>query len=298
VMAHESFEDADVAALMNELFINIKVDREERPDLDRVYQLSHQLLTQRPGGWPLTVFLQPHSLLPFFAGTYFPPTARHGLPGFTEVLRHVAAFYREEPAGLRQQTIALQAVFRQIEAGSAAAAQILNNEPLIEARRRLESEFDVRYGGFGRAPKFPQAGNLDVFLRQAAHGDAPAGRMALFTLEQMAQGGLYDQLGGGFFRYAVDRAWQIPHFEKMLYDNGNLLSIYARAAATSGSAILRRVAIGTADWALRDMRAAQGGFYASQDADTDGEEGGHYLWAAEDIRQLLAAEDYTIFALH
>lgn len=262
VMAHESFEDPEVAALMNELFVNIKVDREERPDLDRVYQLSHQLLTQRPGGWPLTVFLQAHSLLPFFAGTYFPPTTRHGLPGFADMLRRIAAFYREEPDALHQQTVALEAAFQQIEAGSAAAAQILNNEPLVEARRRLESEFDVRYGGFGRAPKFPQAGNLELYLRLAAHGDAPAGRMALFTLEQMAQGGLYDQLGGGFFRYAVDQAWQIPHFEKMLYDNGSLLSVYARAAATSQSVILHTAAIGVADWVLHDMRDARGGFYA------------------------------------
>lgn len=298
VMAHESFEDAQVAALMNELFVNIKVDREERPDLDRVYQLSHQLLTRRPGGWPLTVFLHPHSLLPFFAGTYFPPIGRHGLPGFADVLRRIAAFYREESAALQQQTVALQTAFAQIETGTTTGPSNLNNEPLIEARRRLESEFDVRYGGFGRAPKFPQAGALELFLRLAAHGDAPAGRMALFTLEQMAQGGLYDQLGGGFFRYAVDQAWQVPHFEKMLYDNGSLLSVCARAAATSGSVILRTAAIGTADWALNEMRDAQGGFYASQDADTAGEEGGHYLWAAEDIRTLLPADDYTVFALH
>ncbi len=244
VMAHESFEDEETAAVMNRLFVNVKVDREERPDLDKVYQFAHQLLTQRGGGWPLTMFLAPDDLTPFFGGTYFPKVARYGMPAFTDLLERVAGFYRDERESVKSQNAALRGVFADLDPPAAAAGVEISAEPIARARRDLEASFDERFGGFGPAPKFPHASSIEFLLR--ARSDERALHMAAFSLTRMAQGGIFDQLGGGFCRYSVDPYWMIPHFEKMLYDNGALLALCAQAAIATGSETLRGAALETA----------------------------------------------------
>ena len=302
VMAHESFEDTETAALMNRLFINIKVDREERPDLDRVYQLAHQILAQRGGGWPLTMFLAPGDLTPFFAGTYFPRAPRYGMPGFKEVLTRVAGFYRDHQDELRKQNAALKDVFKRIENETAEPADELNGRPLPAAYRALSESFDARFGGFGRAPKFPHPASLEFLLWRAADPktDADSARhsqyMLATTLTRMADGGIYDQLAGGFCRYSVDEEWKIPHFEKMLYDNGPLLALYAQAAMFTGSAHYARVATQTAEWVMAEMQSPDGGYYSSLDADSEGQEGKYYVWDRDEIRALLSAEEFALFA--
>ncbi|MEM7082601.1 MAG: thioredoxin domain-containing protein [Pseudomonadota bacterium] len=302
VMAHESFDDPDIAAVMNEHFINIKVDREERPDLDQIYQLAHQMLTQRNGGWPLTMFLTP-SHMPFFGGTYFPPKPAHGLPGFAQLLERVAAFYHEQREQLDEQNASLMQVFRDSSPQPEGEFE-LTAAPLHGASRALLGVFDAQKGGFGQAPKFPQTPCLERLLRtwrRSAFEPKPD-LQSLFaatqTLTQMARGGLYDQLGGGFFRYAVDDAWRIPHFEKMLNDSALLLALYSEAWRATGEGLFGRVAHETADWMLREMRSARGGFFTALDADSDGREGAFYTWDAEDVRIALADNelDYTVFA--
>ncbi len=302
VMAHESFEDADTAALMNRLYINIKVDREERPDLDRVYQLAHQVLTQRGGGWPLTLFLAPDDLTPFFAGTYFPKAPRYDMPAFQEVLTRVAGFYRDHAADLHRQNAALRDVFKRIESETPATADALSDAPLQAAYRSLAESFDPRCGGFGRAPKFPHPSSLEFLLWRA--GDAEVDgetakhsrHMLETTLTRMAEGGIYDQLGGGFCRYAVDEEWMIPHFEKMLYDNGPLLALYAQAWALTGEPLYARIARQTAGWILHEMQSPNGGYYSSLDADSEGQEGRYYAWDTAEIRKLLSAVEYAVCA--
>ncbi len=302
VMAHESFEDADTAALMNRLYINIKVDREERPDLDRVYQLAHQVLTQRGGGWPLTLFLAPDDLTPFFAGTYFPKAPRYDMPAFQEVLTRVAGFYRDHAADLHRQNAALRDVFKRIESETPATADALSDAPLQAAYRSLAESFDPRCGGFGRAPKFPHPSSLEFLLWRA--GDAEVDgetakhsrHMLETTLTRMAEGGIYDQLGGGFCRYAVDEEWMIPHFEKMLYDNGPLLALYAQAWALTGEPLYARIARQTAGWILHEMQWPEGGYYSSLDADSEGQEGRYYAWDTAEIRKLLSAVEYAVCA--
>jgi uncharacterized protein YyaL (SSP411 family) len=294
VMAHESFEDPATAALMNALFINIKVDREERPDLDRIYQLAHQLLTGRGGGWPLTVFLTPDQV-PFFAGTYFPKQARYGLPAFADLLRRVDEYYRQHRAAIDTQNAQLLEALAHSQALAGPAP--LGDAPLRRATAELKGLFDGVHGGFGGAPKFPQAPLLERCLREHARtGDQETLRMALLTLEQMARGGIHDHLGGGFFRYAVDGEWSIPHFEKMLYDNAQLLRLYAQAAQITQSARFDAVLHTTAHWALREMRAPDGGFYAALDADSEGEEGRFYVWDRRQVQALLTDEEYAILA--
>ncbi|MGB5623293.1 MAG: DUF255 domain-containing protein, partial [Gammaproteobacteria bacterium] len=301
VMAHESFEDAATATLMNELFINIKVDREERPDLDKIYQLAHQLLIQRPGGWPLTMFLTPDDHTPFFGGTYFPDRARHGMPAFGEILQRVATYYREHRKEIREQAGAVRDVFQRISAVDDATA-LPSSTLLRKAREQLEENFDGAHGGFGRAPKFPHPTSIERLLRgwrNTAMSDDPDLRalfMASFTLQRMAQGGLYDQVGGGFCRYSVDDHWMIPHFEKMLYDNGPLLALYSQAWAATNEPLFGRVAEETADWVLREMQSAEGGYYSTLDADSEGEEGLFYVWDAAAVRELLGDEVYAPFA--
>jgi len=290
VMAHESFEDAATAELMNRLFVNIKVDREERPDLDRIYQAAQQLLTHRAGGWPLTMFLSPDDQQPFFGGTYFPREPNHGLPAFKDVLARVADYYRGERTAIREQSARLTAAFQALEPAPAAA---LDDSPLQLARTALERSFDRRFGGFGAAPKFPQPQSIERCLRDA---NPAALSMASLTLTGMAEGGLFDQLGGGFARYSVDESWTIPHFEKMLYDNAQLLGTYAAAAAVTGDKLFARVAGETADWVLRDMRAPQGGFYSSLDADSEGHEGRFYVWTTDEVRERLSEAEYAAFA--
>jgi uncharacterized protein YyaL (SSP411 family) len=300
VMAHECFEDPAIAARMNELFVNIKVDREERPDLDRIYQLAHQMITQRNGGWPLTMFLSPDDQAPFFGGTYFPPEPRHGLPGFPELMDRVAGYWRDHKDEIREHAGAVQEAFAEIwraPAGDDLAGQALDREPLDQARRALGESFDTEHGGFGDAPKFPHPPNLVRLLRHwrsTALGDSPdleSLYMVTATLQQMAEGGVCDQLGGGFYRYAVDAHWMIPHFEKMLYDNAQLLPLYAQAHSVSNEALFRRVAQATAGWVMREMQSPEGGYYAALDADSEGEEGRYYAWTREEIQRLLAPRE-------
>ncbi len=304
VMAHESFEDEDTASLMNELFVNIKVDREERPDIDKIYQTAHQLMTQRPGGWPLTVFINPDDQRPFFAGTYFPKDSRYGMPAFSDLIQRVADYFAENREEVLSQGRQLQDVFGKLEPKSIDGDFELDAEPLHTARQKIAQSFDRQFGGIGTAPKFPHPENLERLLRhwRASANDAEPDVDALFmvslSLTRMAQGGIYDQLGGGFCRYSVDRYWQIPHFEKMLYDNGPLLALYAQAFLATGDELFGRIASETADWMLSDMQSPQGGFYSTRDADSEGEEGLYYVWTPEEVRELLDGDSYALFADH
>ncbi|MBT8109129.1 MAG: thioredoxin domain-containing protein, partial [Gammaproteobacteria bacterium] len=301
VMAHESFEDEATATLMNELFVNIKVDREERPDVDKIYQTAHQLLTQRGGGWPLTMFLDGEDQRPFFGGTYFPKQARYGMPAFGELLNNVASYYADKRDEVRAQSARLLEVFNKLEPAPAEPGEALHAAPLGVARNSFEQTFDRDYGGFGSAPKFPHPTTIDRLLRHwrasanDAEPDIDALFMATLTLTRMADGGVYDHVGGGFCRYSVDRYWQIPHFEKMLYDNGPLLALYAQAALATGDSLFAEVANATAEWMLADMQSDNGGFFATRDADSEGHEGIYYLWNREQARELLG-DDYEVFA--
>ncbi|WP_405241199.1 thioredoxin domain-containing protein [Lentisalinibacter salinarum] len=303
VMAHESFEDEDTAALMNELFVNVKVDREERPDIDRIYQIAHQLIAQRPGGWPLTMFLTPEEQLPFFGGTYFPKEPRHGMPAFRDILKRVAEYFRQNPEEVRNQGRQLADIFPRLDPEPAEGI-VLDDTPLAKARESLAERFDERYGGFGDAPKFPHPATLERLLRhwRTSAGDEEPDVQALYmvalTLTRMAEGGLFDQLGGGFCRYSVDAQWLVPHFEKMLYDNGPLLALYAELGLAGGDSEMSRVAGETADWVLREMRAPGGGFYSSLDADSEGEEGRYYVWTPDAARAAAGDEDFPLVAAH
>ncbi len=301
VMAHESFEDPDTAALMNRWFVNIKVDREERPDLDKIYQSAHQLLAGRPGGWPLTVFLTPEDQVPFFAGTYFPREPRHGLPGFGQLLQGVARAYREQAGEIREQNRSLVDVLSSA-ARSGATPEELDDKPLAAALRQLEGAYDAVQGGFGSAPKFPHVTSLELLLRGTAIATRKAAggalQMALHSLRRMALGGIFDQLGGGFCRYSVDDRWMIPHFEKMLYDNGPLLGLYSDAWQATGDELFRRTAAGTAGWVIREMQSPRGGYYSTLDADSEGEEGKFYVWDRTEVRSLLDEETYRLVARH
>ncbi|HHJ18095.1 MAG TPA: thioredoxin domain-containing protein [Gammaproteobacteria bacterium] len=301
VMAHESFEDPAAAEVMNRLFVNIKVDREERPDLDKIYQTAHSLLTRRSGGWPLTLFLTPDEQVPFFAGTYFPDQPRHGMPAFTDLCRRVADFYHEQNPELEKQNRSLLEFMASMNPPQQAATATLDAMPLDVARQQLEQQFDATHGGFGGAPKFPHPTSLERLLRHWAGSrdngaaDEQALHMALFSLDRMALGGIYDQVGGGFCRYSVDELWMIPHFEKMLYDNGPLLSLYSEAWAATGNPLYRRVVEQTAAWVMREMQSAKGGYYSSLDADSEGAEGRYYVWTRDELQQRLG-DDYALVA--
>jgi uncharacterized protein YyaL (SSP411 family) len=295
VMAHECFEDPATAQRMNELFVNIKVDREERPDLDRVYQLCHQLLTGRGGGWPLTVFLDPQDLAPFFAGTYFPPQPRHGLPAFPDLLVKLRQWFDQHRDELAAQNEQLAEAVASLQRGS-ESGQPPGLDVLDSAHGPLRRNFDARHGGFGAAPKFPQAPLLALVqsLAMGAPAGDPAGtgHMLRDSLTRMALSGLRDHLDGGFFRYAVDESWTIPHFEKMLYDNAMLLPLYAEVAAHWDDRFLAQAADGIVSWLTGAMRQDNGGFSASIDADAAGVEGGFHLWQPEQVEALLEPEEY------
>jgi uncharacterized protein YyaL (SSP411 family) len=297
VMAHESFEDAGVAAVMNELFINIKVDREERPDLDQIYQAAHSLLTRRNGGWPLTMFLMPDQT-PFFGGTYFPKTARQGMPGLIDLLPQVAAAYRDQRDEIDKQNAALRAAFAHTLPPATTAGE-LSAVPLDVALRELKNIFDETDGGIGAAPKFPHPAELEFCLRRAADvRDDYALGMARLTLTKMAEGGIYDQLGGGFCRYSVDAHWTIPHFEKMLYDNGPLLRLYSDLWLTERQPLYAKVVSATAAWVMREMQSPEGGYYSSLDADSEHVEGKFYVWMPEEVKALLTADEYAVVEPH
>jgi uncharacterized protein len=292
VMAHESFEDPDTARLMNELYVNVKVDREERPDVDSVYMTAVQALTGR-GGWPMTVFMTPEGS-PFFGGTYYPPTPRHGLPSFRQVLQAVADAYGQRrddvlrsADSLRQ---ALQQSTRLDEGGGEPDTGLLD-----VAFARISASYDTRHGGFGEAPKFPQPMALEALLRHGARtGDELSLQMASQSLVSMARGGMYDQVGGGFHRYSVDAHWLVPHFEKMLYDNALLSRIYVEACQATGDEELREVGEDILRYVQREMMSPEGGFYSAQDADSEGEEGRFYVWTSHELDEVLAGEDGAI----
>ena len=287
VMARESFEDPAIAALINAGFVAIKVDREERPDVDQVYMRAVQAMTGS-GGWPMTVFLLPDGT-PFFAGTYFPPRDGHGMPSFRRVLTAVEEAYRTRRNDVMETADQVRAFLQRPSIPLAEGELTLGL--LDEAFTRLAPEYDQRFGGFGGAPKFPQPMLIDVLLRtHARHGAERSLEMALHTLSAMAAGGLHDQLGGGFHRYSVDQSWLVPHFEKMLYDNALLTRTYLDAYQVTKSEAFRRVAESTVTFVVREMLSPEGGFYSSLDADSEGEEGRYYLWTPDELAQVLGGD--------
>jgi uncharacterized protein len=294
VMEHESFENDEIAATMNELFVNIKVDREERPDLDSLYMTAVQAMTGH-GGWPLNVFLTPDGT-PFYGGTYFPPEDRMGMPGFPKVLEAVANAYQERRDEVNENAQQVRELLRRATQ-DLPRADDLRPELLGEASEQLAASFDARNGGFGGAPKFPQPAAIEFLLRQTRRsGDQRAEIMARRTLDRMAAGGIYDHVGGGFHRYAVDAIWLVPHFEKMLYDNAQLASVYLGGYQLFGDERYRRVAEETLDFVAREMTDPRGGFYATLDADSAGHEGLFYTWTPEELEATLGAEDARVAA--
>jgi len=297
VMAHESFEDADVAAVMNERFVNVKVDREERPDVDAIYMQAVQAMTGS-GGWPMTVFLDPEGR-PFFGGTYFPPDDRQGMPGFLRLLDAIDDAWRNRRDELGQQAEQLrQAIEESTAVGGRGPGTPLSDGLLEQAVAGLRGQFDPRFGGFGRAPKFPQAMALTFLLDQAALApEDEVLEMVTVSLDAMAAGGIYDQVGGGFHRYSVDAHWLVPHFEKMLYDQALLVRAYLHGWMVTGTDRYRRVVEETITYVLRDLRHAGGGFYSAEDADSEGVEGRFYVWSLEEL-EALSGDDLPELVRH
>jgi uncharacterized protein YyaL (SSP411 family) len=292
VMERESFEDPSVAALMNESFVNIKVDREERPDLDQIYMKAVQAMTGS-GGWPMTVFLTPEGV-PFYGGTYFPPEPRHGMPSFSQVLRAAADAYRDRRDTIRETSEKLLEALRASTVGGERTEA--GTETLDGLFRSLSNQYDATHGGFGRAPKFPQPVTLEALMRHYLRtGDSAALDMSVHTLRRMAAGGMRDHLGGGFHRYSVDARWLVPHFEKMLYDNALLARAFLDAYRLTDSDDLRDIVVAILDDLATDMCSPDGGFYAARDADSEGEEGVFYVWTPSEIESILGPEKADVF---
>jgi len=298
VMAHESFEDERVAAILNERFVSVKVDREERPDLDRIYMSAVQALTGS-GGWPMSVFLTPEGQ-PFYGGTYFPPRPRYGMPSFSDVLLAVAdAWQNRRPELVEGGQNLVAAMERQMDVAGDVKREDVKRDTLDGAFGNLTRRFDRIHGGWGGAPKFPQPMALEFLLRyHHTTGDPQALQMVSQTLEAMARGGMYDQLGGGFHRYSVDDHWLVPHFEKMLYDNAQLARVYLHAWQVTGGSFYRTIAEETLDYVVREMTSLEGGFYSTQDADSEGEEGKFFVWTPDEIRSVLGDQTEPFLAAY
>jgi uncharacterized protein YyaL (SSP411 family) len=293
VMAHESFEDEEIAKLMNENFVNIKVDREERPDVDQIYMNAVQMMTHH-GGWPMTVFLTPDAV-PFYGGTYYPPQDRYNMPGFPRVLSGVAEAYRDRQADILETGTSLVKELQRLSAAS-GADQPIEPELLQAAYVGIIRNYDSINGGFGGAPKFPPAMTLEFLLRTHARtGNGEALEMVGYTCEKMANGGMYDQIGGGFHRYSTDARWLVPHFEKMLYDNALLSRVYLHYFQVTQDQKARAVVEGILDYVLREMTHPEGGFYSTQDADSEGHEGKFFVWDFEEIRSAVSDEQAGLF---
>ena len=296
VMEHESFEDEATAAVMNENFINIKVDMEERPDVDQIYMNFVQLTTGR-GGWPMNVFLTPDKR-PFFGGTYFPPAPRHGMASWQQILMSIAEAYRERRDELDKSADEIVGELRRLSVVEAAQGG-LSFELLDTAFVSFSRTFDSVNGGFGGAPKFPPAMSLEFLLRYHHRtGNDMALTIVKYTLDKMARGGIYDQLGGGFHRYAVDAIWLVPHFEKMLYDNAQLIRVYLHAFQVTGDEFYKGIAVETLEYVRREMLDESGGFYSTQDADSEGEEGKFFVWTSDEIAEILGEKDTKYFCAY
>ena len=298
VMERESFEDSKVAKIMNENFVCIKVDREERPDLDTIYQTAHQMFNQRPGGWPLTAFLTPDEHAPIFVGTYFPPTERYGMPSFSQLLKNIANRYQERKDNLAEHNKVIKDAFSRMRLVTGDFDMPVDDSMLDTAVRDLIAQYDPVYGGFGDAPKFPHTTQLQLLLTywqvrvRDAHFMDRALDIAVHTLESMAHGGLYDHVGGGFCRYSVDARWEIPHFEKMLYDNALLLPLFVDAGITAQRDDFHEIAIQTGLWVTGEMQSENGGYFSTLDADSEGEEGKFYAWTVDELKNILTYEEF------
>src|SRR5216683_3254652 len=294
VMEHESFEDPEVAKILNDHFVSIKVDREERPDLDQIYMNAVQMMTGQ-GGWPMSMFLTP-DLRPFFGGTYFPPDDRYGRPSFKRLLLALVDAWHSRRSEITDQAGQITEQLQKI-GGLPAGEGNLQPDLIRHAVSALSRSFDSRFGGFGSAPKFPHAMELRVLLRAYKRFGSEDGlNMARLTLDRMAMGGMYDHLGGGFHRYSTDERWLVPHFEKMLYDNALLTFAYLEAFQATGEGFYREVVQETLDYVLREMTSPEGPFYSTQDADSEGVEGKFYIWSAAEIEQILGRESADLFS--
>jgi len=291
VMAHESFENDETAKIMNDNFINIKLDKEERPDLDKIYQISQTIITGKSGGWPLTIFMTPDKF-PFFAGTYFPPEEKFGLPSFKDILIRVLDFYKTGKKDIELQNTQLNTIFKNITE-TKNLKYVINKELLEKVQRELLSSIDKVHGGFGSAPKFPNISNLDFLIKLSSKKNNT--QYIELTLNRMCISGIFDHLKGGFFRYSVDELWMIPHFEKMLYDNGPMISLLCNGYKLLKNNLYLDAINKTCDWLISEMQNEDGGFYSTIDADSENSEGKYYVWQEEELKTILDEKEYDVF---